>query len=90
MKMLLLISQLAISMLTAIFLCGVIGYFVDAYFGTNLIIFFFILGVAGGYKSCYDIICKFLGKDSLFHTDQEEKQEIKSSSSCGNKKENVK
>lgn len=66
MKMLALVSQLAISMLTAILICGVIGYGIDALCGTNLFIFFLILGVAGGYKTCYNVICKFLGKKSLF------------------------
>lgn len=66
MKMLALVSQLAIAMLTAILICGGIGYAIDAYFETNLIVFFLILGVAGGYKACYNIICKFLGKKSLF------------------------
>ena len=70
MKMLALISQLAISMLTAILICGVIGYFVDRLFGTNLFIFFLILGVAGGYKTCYNVICKFLGRKSLFHDEK--------------------
>ncbi|MDO5154529.1 MAG: AtpZ/AtpI family protein [Eubacteriales bacterium] len=64
--MLALISQLAISMLTAMFICGVIGYTIDAYFGTNTLVFFLVLGMLGGYKSCYKIICKFLGRDSLF------------------------
>lgn len=66
MKMLALVSQLAIAMLTAILICGGIGYAIDAYFQTNLFVFFLILGVAGGYKACYNIICKFLGKNSLF------------------------
>jgi len=66
-KMLALLSQLAISMLTAVFICGLVGYTIDAYFQTNTMIFFLILGVLGGYKACYKIICKFLGKDSLFH-----------------------
>lgn len=66
MKMLALLTQLAISMLTAILICGSIGYAVDAYFGTNILVFFLILGVLSGYKTCYNIICKFLGKDSLF------------------------
>ena len=70
MKMLALISQLAISMLTAILMCGVIGYLVDYVFGTNLFIFFLILGVAGGYKTCYNVICKFLGRKSLFVRDE--------------------
>ncbi|MBE5922841.1 MAG: AtpZ/AtpI family protein [Lachnospiraceae bacterium] len=68
MKMLALITQLAISMLTAIFISGVIGYFIDYFFGTNLFIFFLILGVAGGYKTCYNVICKFLGRKSLFES----------------------
>lgn len=66
MKMIALVSQLAISMLTAILICGGIGYAVDARFGTDFFIFFLILGVAGGYKACYNVICKFLGKESLF------------------------
>lgn len=66
MKMLALVTQLAISMLTAVLICGAIGYAVDAYFNTNLFIYFLILGVAGGYKTCYNVICKFLGKKSLF------------------------
>lgn len=74
MKMLALISQLAISMLTAILICGGIGYLVDAFFGTNLFIFFLILGVAGGYKTCYNVICKFLGRKSLFRQESEDEK----------------
>ncbi|MGN0438070.1 MAG: AtpZ/AtpI family protein [Lachnospiraceae bacterium] len=66
MKMLALVTQLAISMLTAILISGLIGYGIDYYFNTNTLVFFLILGVLGGYRSCYSIICKFLGKDSLF------------------------
>ena len=72
MKMLALISQLAISMLTAILICGVAGYIVDYLLGTDLFIFFLILGVAGGYKTCYNVICKFLGRKSLFRNDETE------------------
>lgn len=74
MKMLALISQLAISMLTALLISGGIGYAIDSYFGTNILIYFLILGAAGGYRSCYLIICKFLGKKSLFdsETDKED------------------
>ncbi len=66
MKMIALVTQLALSMLTAILMSGAIGYVIDAYFGTNWFIFFLILGIAGGYKACYNVICKFLGKKSLF------------------------
>ncbi|MBQ4059712.1 MAG: AtpZ/AtpI family protein [Lachnospiraceae bacterium] len=75
MKMLALVSQLAISMLTAILICGGIGYAIDAYFHTNSFIFFLILGVAGGYKTCYNVICKFLGKKSLFDNGNDEQKE---------------
>lgn len=77
MKMLALISQLAISMLTAILICGVIGYGIDALFGTNVFVFFLILGVAGGYKACYNVICKFLGKRSLFDSPSKKEEKPK-------------
>lgn len=67
--MLALISQLAISMLTAILISGGIGYLIDACLGTNLFIIFLLLGIAGGYKACYLVICKFLGRKSLFNHD---------------------
>lgn len=70
MKMLSLISQLAIAMLTSLLICGGIGYVVDAFFNTSTLVFFLILGVLGGYKACYNIICKFLGKKSLFEPDK--------------------
>lgn len=73
MKMLALISQLAIAMLTALFICGGIGYFIDSCFETDIFIFSLILGVAGGYRSCYIIICKFLGKRSLFDKKENKK-----------------
>lgn len=69
MKMIALITQLAISMLTAILISGGIGYAIDTYFNTNCFVFFLVLGVAGGYKACYNVICKFLGKRSLFEKD---------------------
>lgn len=75
MKMLALVSQLAISMLTAIFICGGIGYAIDAYFDTNLFIFFLVLGVAGGYKACYNVICNFLGRKSLFDNGNDEQKD---------------
>lgn len=77
MRMLALISQLAISMLTAILICGAVGYGIDAFFGTDFIIIFLVLGVAGGYKACYNVICKFLGKRSLFDSPKENKDKKK-------------
>lgn len=72
MKMLALVSQLALAMLTALFICGGIGYTIDAYFGTSTFIFFLVLGVLGGYRSCYIIICRFLGKKSLFDSKEDD------------------
>lgn len=77
MKMLALISQLAISMLTAILICGVVGYGIDALFETDFFVFFLILGVAGGYKACYNVICKFLGRRSLFGSSAQNEKEQK-------------
>lgn len=74
MKMLALVSQLAIAMLTSILISGGIGYAIDAYCGTGTFVFFLVLGVLGGYKACYNIICKFLGKKSLFKTEDENQQ----------------
>lgn len=73
MKMIALVTQLAITMLSALLICGGIGYAIDAYFGTGFFIWFLILGVFGGYKACYNVICKFLGKKSLFRDDKENK-----------------
>ncbi len=61
-KMIMLITQIGITMLTSVFLCGIIGYFIDKRFGTNFLIFFIVLGVAGGYKSVYNLIKQFIHK----------------------------
>ncbi len=61
-KIIMLITQIGITMLTSIFLCGIIGYFIDKKFDTNLLIFFIILGVAGGYKAVYNLIKQFIHK----------------------------
>lgn len=75
MKMITLVSQLAISMLTAVFISGAMGYAIDYFFGTSTLVFFLILGVLGGYRSCYTIICKYLGRDSLFDSDKKTQNE---------------
>lgn len=56
-----LISQIGISMLTAIGICLGIGLWVDHKFGTNFLIWFLFLGVASGYRSAYDVIKKIDG-----------------------------
>lgn len=56
-----LISQIGISMLTAVGICLALGIWVDRHFGTNLLIWFLFLGVAGGYRSAYDVIKRMDG-----------------------------
>ncbi|MBQ4521418.1 MAG: AtpZ/AtpI family protein [Lachnospiraceae bacterium] len=56
-----LISQIGISMLTAVGICLALGMWVDHKFGTNFLIWFLFLGVASGYRSAYDVIKKIDG-----------------------------
>ena len=56
-----LISQIGISMLTAVGICLALGMWVDHKFGTNFLIWFLFLGVASGYRSEYDVIKKIDG-----------------------------
>ena len=46
-KMITLISQVGITMLSSIFICGLIGYWIDNRFETHTFIVFLVLGVAG-------------------------------------------
>lgn len=63
-KMLTLISQIGITMMTTIFMCLGIGYLIDKYCGTNLMIVFIILGVLASFKSAYMLIRKYIGNDN--------------------------
>lgn len=56
-----LISQIGISMLTAVGICLALGMWVDRHFGTNLLIWFLFLGILGGYRSAYDVIKRIDG-----------------------------
>lgn len=60
MKNLTLVSQLALIILTSIFVCLGIGYFLDKIIGTSLVfkIIFLIIGVIAGWTSVYKIIMK--------------------------------
>ena len=61
-KMIALISQIGITMLSSVFICGLIGYLIDNRFGTHLFLPLLILGVAGGYRSVYSLIKQFIKK----------------------------
>ena len=63
-KMLFLISQIGITMLTTIFLCTGVGYLLDKMFNTKwIIIVFIVLGILAGYKSVYILIKRFINDD---------------------------
>ena len=61
-KMIALISQIGITMLSSVFICGLIGYLIDNRFGTHLFLPLLILGVAGGYRAGYFFIKQFIKK----------------------------
>ena len=61
-KMIALISQIGITMLSSVFICGLIGYLIDDRFGTHLFLPLLILGVAGGYRAVYSFIKQFIKK----------------------------
>ncbi|MDD6135830.1 MAG: AtpZ/AtpI family protein [Lachnospiraceae bacterium] len=63
MRMIFLISQIGITMLTTIFLCMGIGYLIDHTFHTNLMVWFIVLGVFAGFKSAYMLIKRFIGRE---------------------------
>ena len=60
MRMIVLILQLGLTMMTAIFLCGMIGWFLGDRLH-NLLFFplFLFLGILAGFRSCYRMILKF-------------------------------
>lgn len=62
-KMITLISQIGITMLSSIFLCGGIGYWIDNRFGTHTFIFALLLGIAGGYRAVYVLVKQFIDKE---------------------------
>ena len=61
-KMIALISQIGITMLSSVFICGLIGYLIDNRFGTHLFLPLLILGVACGYRAVYSLIKQFIKK----------------------------
>lgn len=62
-KMIYLITQIGFTMLTTIFLCIGLGWAVDKFFGTKLLVWFIVLGVIAGFKSVYILIRRYLGND---------------------------
>lgn len=60
-RMLALITQLGISMLTCIFLCMIIGKFLAQQLHIDwVVLVFLLLGILAGFRSCYKIIMRFI------------------------------
>lgn len=60
-RMLALITQLGISMLTCIFLCMLVGRFLFEKLHADWIFpLFLLLGILAGFRSCYTIVSRFI------------------------------
>ena len=68
-KMLSLVTQIGITMLTSVFLCMAIGMWIDKHFSTNLFLLFLILGIMASIRSM------FITLKPLLKGDMEEKDE---------------
>ena len=60
-RMFYLILQIGLTMLVAIFMFIGIGWAVDHFYGTNLMVWFIIAGVLSGFRAAYILIRKFTG-----------------------------
>ena len=52
-KMLSLVTQIGITMLTSVFLCMASGMWIDKHFSTNLFLLFLILGIMASIRSMF-------------------------------------
>ena len=64
-KMLSLVTQIGITMLTSVFLCMAIGMWIDKHFSTNLFLLFLILGIMGGIRGVYSLIHNILKQEDM-------------------------
>ena len=62
-KMIYLITQIGFTMLVTIFFSMGIGYAIDRFFGTKLLVWFIVLGVVSGFRSVYILIRGYLGNN---------------------------
>ena len=63
-KMIYLILQIGLAMLTAVFMCIGLAYLVDRWFGKNLMVWFILLGVVSGFRAAYILIRRFVSFDN--------------------------
>ena len=69
-KMLSLVTQIGITMLTSVFLCMAIGMWIDKHFSTNLFLLFLILGIMGGIRGVYSLIHNILKQEDMEDKDE--------------------
>ena len=69
-KMLSLVTQIGITMLTSVFLCMAIGLWIDKHFSTNLFLLFLILGIMGGIRGVYSLIHNILEQEDMEDKDE--------------------
>lgn len=63
-KALVMVSQVGISMITPVMLCGIIGYYMDRRSGASFwFILFVILGIMAAFRNVYYMLRKFYQKD---------------------------
>ncbi len=72
---LVLISQLGLNVVTAVFLCVAAGIFLDRRFGTSLVLPFLILGVLSGGLSAYKTVKNLIDREKA-ENEKELKQQI--------------
>ncbi len=63
-RMLYLITQVGVTMLVTIFLCIAMGMAIDNFFGTELLVWFIVLGVISGFRSVFILIRGYIGDDN--------------------------
>lgn len=72
-KMIALISQIGITMLSSIFICGFVGYLIDHRFNTHFFIIMLLLGIAGGYAANYKLLKRFISAKPDIEASKDEK-----------------
>lgn len=71
-----LISQLGITMMVALFMCAGIGYLISQKTGNELwFLLFLFIGMLAGFRSCYDIIRRFVDLSSSVEKAEDQQSE---------------
>ena len=60
-KMLVLLLQIGLTMLTAVFMCIGIAWLINKIFKIDLMVWFIILGVVSGFRAAYILIRRYIG-----------------------------